>query len=233
MEFQTLKVGSRESRGKGPARRIRRKGLVPAVIYGNKVENIAISVNPKELSQALSGPLRTNTVLNLQLKDGKDVHALVKDHQYHPVSRELLHVDFYSVSLERSVTVEVPLKTVGRSIGEQTGGVLSRVHRVIPVECLPTDIPACIEVDISNLDLNQTIEVKDLEQTDKYKILLPETDTIVSVVAPTAVVEEEAAEEGTEEGAAAQEGEKAEGDKEKGEKAEPGESSESEGKKKE
>ncbi|MFO8071413.1 MAG: 50S ribosomal protein L25 [Polyangia bacterium] len=218
MKFTKLEARLRRDTGKGPTRRMRREGLVPAVIYGPGTESVSIAVEPLALTHALSGPLRTNTVLNIDVDDAPaklpdEIHAIVRDYQYHPVSRELLHVDFFLVDVERAIDVEVPLIAVGRSAGEQLGGTLTQPYRRLPVTCLPPDIPASVEYDITEVELNESVQVKDLSIPEGVEVALEPETTVLAVVTPRAL-EEEKAEEEDEEGAegeeAAAEGEKAE-----------------------
>jgi len=215
MEFAKLTATKRPLTGKGPARRMRRDGRVPAVVYGPKFETLPISVAPKDLTRALSGPLKVNTVLSIQIEGGdsktpKEIHAIVRDHQYHPVQRNLLHIDFLAIDVEKPINVGVPLLTRGRSIGEQAGGTLTVHYREIPVECRPADIPAFLEVEVSELDLNNHIHARDLEMPENVSIALAPEISLVTVLAPRAEVEEEEPAEG-EEGAEAAEGEGEEG----------------------
>jgi len=226
MEFSKLQTQLRTGTGKGPARRIRRQGLVPAVVYGPGIETIKASIEPRALVQALSGPLRTNTVIELTLdkpaKDTpKEIHVLVRDHQYHPVSRQLLHVDFLAIDVNKTIVIDVPIETRGRSVGEQTGGTLTQIYRELPIECLPKDIPVSFEIEVSALDINDSLCVSDLTLPESVTCSLPPDTSIVTVVAPRAEEEEpEEDEEGLEgegeEGAEGEEGEKKEGDDAKG-----------------
>lgn len=215
MEFAKLNATTREITGKGPARRMRRDGRVPAVIYGPKIDTLPISVAPRDLTKALSGPLKINTVLQIEIQNAgpkvpKEIHAIVRDHQYHPVQRDLLHVDFLAIDVEQPINIGVPLITRGRSIGEQAGGTLTQHYREIPVECRPADIPASIEVEVSELELNGHVHARDLKMPENVKIALAPEISLITVLAPRAEVEEEEPKEG-EEGAEAAEGEAAEG----------------------
>ncbi|MBW2278304.1 MAG: 50S ribosomal protein L25 [Deltaproteobacteria bacterium] len=216
MEFAKLTATTRQLTGKGPARRMRRDGRVPAVIYGQKFETMPISVIPKDLTNALSGPLKINTVLSIQIEGGdaktpKEIHAIVRDHQYHPVQRDLLHVDFLAIDVEKPVNVGIPLVTKGRSLGEQEGGTLTVHYREIPVECRPADIPAFLEIEVSELELNGHVHARDREMPENVTIALAPEISLITVLAPRAEVEEEVPEEG-EEGEEGAEGEAGEGE---------------------
>ena len=226
MEFPEIAVSIRPRRGKGPARRLRKRGQAPAVLYGDGVNSLCLSVSPKELAKALSGPLHTNTVLTLNIngdtgQNPKELKALVWDHQYDPVSRELLHVDFMAVNLEKKLHVKVPLKIEGRSLGEQAGGKLTMVYRTLPIEVLPGQIPAAITGDVSNLQLNEALAVSALKLPEGVTVTLPAETTLVLVQTARVEVEEvaETAEEGAAEAAEGEaEGEEKPSDEAEGEK---------------
>ncbi len=214
MELPVLEIALRTETGKGPARRLRGKGFVPAVLYGQTTEPINLSVSPKSLKQALSGPLHINTVLKLAISDGSkkapsEHAALVCDHQYDPVSRELLHVDFLTVDMAKPIRVEIPFKTTGRSLGEQIGGTMSVTTRELPVDCLPAQIPESFVIDVTELKIGDGLTVADLTLPEGVTIALPEDTTLVSIVS-TKVEEEEVKEDEEEGEAAAEDGEKSE-----------------------
>ena len=213
MEFPKLEVSVRSQSGKGTARRLRAKGLAPAVLYGKGLETLSLTVEPMSLVKALAGDLRMNTIVTLNLTNAakdqpEEFTVMVRDHQFDPVTRQLWHVDFYAVDATQKIRFEVPFETSGRSVGEQAGGVLSMVYRTLPVFCLPEDLPARITVDISELDINESISVSELVLPGTTEVDLPGDSTVVAVITPKAEpVEEEEVEEG-EEG----EGEEGEGE---------------------
>jgi len=235
MEFVKLSATMRQATGKGPARRMRADGKVPAVVYGKDMATMSIAIDPKEIVQALSGPLRTNTILTLGLQgDTKgipnEVHAIVRSHQYHPVSRSLLHVDFVRIDETKLIEVEVPVETIGRAAGELSGGTLTMIYRSIPLKCLPAAIPTHLEIEVSHLEIGSMVTVGELDLPDDVTCTIPLSNPLISVIAPK--VEEEPEEEGEgegegegEEGAEGAEGEKtAEGEEKKpedGEKKKP------------
>lgn len=216
MEFQQLDVTIRGRGGKGPARRMRQGGRVPAVLYGRGIPAITLSLVPREIVKALAGPLRTNTVLKLKLQGATgsmpaECLAMVRDHQFDPVSRELLHVDFLAVALDREVKVEVPLRLFGRSAGEAAGGTLTAIFRTLPVQCLPTAIPEEIAHDITALELNQHLTAGELVMPPGAVVLMDKGATIATVATKRIVDETKVAKEGEEagEGAAEEGAEKA------------------------
>ncbi|MCP4601836.1 MAG: 50S ribosomal protein L25 [Proteobacteria bacterium] len=215
MEFTQLQASLRSQTGKGSARRLRRQGRTPAVLYGSSVETVSLSVSPKELITALSGPLHTNTVLALSISGAPDAtteyKVMVRDHQFDPATRELLHVDFLTVELEKKIQVNIPLKLTGRSKGEQAGGELVVVFRSMPIMCLPANIPDSFSVDVTNLEINDSITVKGLNLPEDIEVSLPSDATVILVQAAKAEEEEEVEEDAEAvEGEAVQEGEEAE-----------------------
>ncbi|MFO0558284.1 MAG: 50S ribosomal protein L25 [Polyangiales bacterium] len=179
----TVEAQKRPSSGKGPARRLRAASKLPAIVYGPGKSAQAIAINPKDVKTVLSQPMGRNTVFTLSI-DGATQLAMVKNFEYHPVSRDLLHADLYTVTLDRAVEVEVPLVLTGKSKGVALGGILQQIFRKLPVRCTPDKIPAKLEVDITNVELHQSVPVKALVLADGVRVMLDANQTIVSVVAP-------------------------------------------------
>jgi len=226
MENPTLTIEKREQSGKGTSRKLRAKGLVPGVIYGREVaEPIKVALDPKILKKALEGELKRNTVLNIEIKgEGKGAFlAMVHDYQFHPSKRTILHVDFITVSPDREVEVEVPIRATGKAAGVQKGGLLMEIYHELPIKCLPGRIPIELVVDVTPLDIGQSIKVADLTLPEGIKATLPPEQALVSITTikeeKEVVVAEEAAE-----AAEAVEGEEAkpeaEGEKKEKEKKE-------------
>lgn len=196
----TLPAITRSERGKNEARRLRRTGQVPGVVYGGESrEGTPIAVDPKELLRILHSESGVNTLIGLSVDGGAASQVLVKEFQLDPISNELLHVDFYRLALDKAITVTVPITLTGEPAGvKQQGGLLDFVHRDVQVECMPTEIPENIEVDVSELLIGQGVRLRDvLEGVSWTPVSEPDT-LLVHVIAPK--VEEE---EPTEEEAAA------------------------------
>jgi large subunit ribosomal protein L25 len=191
-QMPTLKAVSRAVGGKGQARRLRRQGFLPAIAYGKGLPSTPITVTPKEVAHVLKSTLGKNTVLELDL-DGKKLLAMIRDFALHPVGRELEHVDFVEVKLDRPVDVDVPLIPLGKAVGVTKGGVLRVVHRTVPVRCLPDRIPAKLEADVTHLELGQHVSTQDLKLPEGVTVRLMPEQTLIAVVAPEKEVEEEAA----------------------------------------
>jgi large subunit ribosomal protein L25 len=181
----TIKVDAqnRSSSGKGPARRLRASNKLPAIVYGPGKTAQSIAIDPKSVKTVLLQPMGRNTVFTLSI-DGVDQLAMVKNFEHHPVTRDLLHADLYTVSLDRPVDVEVPLVLVGKSKGVAAGGILQQIFRKLPVRCTPDKIPAKLEVDITNVELHHAVATKALVLAEGVRVMLDANQTIVSVVAP-------------------------------------------------
>jgi len=190
-----LEAVRREEFGRNNAGRLRRKGHIPAVIYGGqKGAAQPLSVDPKALMAILTSQSGVNTLISLKLEGSGATRVLVKEYQLDPVKHELLHADFYRVAMDKvlRVTVQVHLTGTARGIKEQ-GAVVDFVHRELDVECLPADIPEHITIDVTNLMLHDGVRVRDLETGGKWKPLSDADLLIVHLVAPKAVVEPEPA----------------------------------------
>lgn len=161
METTKLEAEVRAERGKGPARRLRSEGKLPAVFYGPEVEPTPLTVDPKALEEALRGPRGRNTLFELTF--GSDTHlAMVRDVAVEPVSRSLVHADLLRVTKDTPVKVEIPFRTKGRAAGVVAGGKLNVTRRTVPVRTTPDNIPAELVADVTELEMYQTISVKDL-----------------------------------------------------------------------
>ncbi|AKU91926.1 50S ribosomal protein L25 [Vulgatibacter incomptus] len=175
----------REKTGKGVAHRLRASKMIPAVIYGPHQEKpLTIAVDPKALRAAIQTAHRFNTILTLELDQGGSKTALLKDYQQDPVSRELLHADFYEVALDKPVTVPVPLVLVGKAQGVTEGGILSQNRRVIDVVCLPNQIPEKIEVDVTDMKVNQALHASDVKAPEGIALRYLTDFTIAVMSAP-------------------------------------------------
>ncbi len=192
----TLEVVKRDGRGKNEANRLRAAGRIPAVVYGARKagevpRGVAVAVDPKALSHILHSESGANTLISLKL-EGAESSVMVKEYQLDPVTHQLLHADFYQLAMDKAIVVTVPVIVKGEPKGVKLqGGVLDFVTRDIEVECLPTDIPERIDIDVSELMLHQSIRVRDLAPDPKWKAVTDGETMLVHVVMPK--VEEVAA----------------------------------------
>ena len=225
MEIFDLKVNKRETTGKGPARELRRQGMFPAVLYGPKMETVLLTVSGNELENIYKQSESEHVLLNLVIENGgtQKKTAMIKEAQTTPIDDEFLHVDFYEISLDEKIVVKVPVEVTGKSSGVERGGFLQLVRHQLEVSCLPTNIPAVIQVDITELDIGDSLHIEEIDTGDKVELLFDNNFTVVTVVAPTAEEEEVIEEEELEEGEAA-EGEAAEGEAAEEKEAAPEES---------
>ena len=196
MEQRELAVELRSKTGKGISRQLRRKGLIPGVVYGKGMESVPVSVNPRELSAALAGEGGHNNLLTL--KGGGSLNGnvvIVADLLRDPLKSNPLHVDLHKINLTEIIKVEVPINLVGTAAGVIAGGLLDFAMHSVAVECLPTQIPEHIDVDVTDLTIGHSIHVKDLQLPAGVKVLEDARASVVSVLgkvmeeaAPAAVV---------------------------------------------
>jgi large subunit ribosomal protein L25 len=180
-----LEAVERTQRGKNEARRLRAAGRIPAVVYGVKEGGRAIAVDPKTLAKILRTELGANTLISLKLEGGSDTRVLVKEYQIDPVTHQLLHADFYRVAMDKVIRVTVTVVPRGEPKGvKQQGGVLDIVHRQLELECLPADIPEHIEVDVSEMMVGQSVRVRDLATSDKWKAVSDPDMMLMHVIIP-------------------------------------------------
>ncbi|MGH8978509.1 MAG: 50S ribosomal protein L25 [Acidimicrobiia bacterium] len=212
MPDAVLTTNPRTDTGSRPAGRLRRQGLVPAVVYGLSADTVSVSVDARQLQHILTGASGANTVITLKVAEG-DQLALARQIQRHPVKGTLVHVDFVRIRADQTVTAEVPLHLEGESEGVKNGGLLEQMLFTIPVEALPADLPPAIAYDVSALDIGDQVHVRDLVASSAVTITADPDELVVQVVQPRGMDlgEEPEAAEGEEgvEGAEGAEGEAA------------------------
>jgi large subunit ribosomal protein L25 len=191
----TLEAVKRDTRGKNEARRLRVAGRIPAVVYGGaNQEPLAVSVDPKILSRILHSESGVNTLIDLKVDGGASARVLVKDFLLHPIDHKLLHADFYRLSLDKKITVTVPVELKGEAKGVKLqGGVLDFPNRDIEIEVLPTEIPEHLEIDVTELTIGQGVRLRDLAEGAKWTPV-SDPDTLIVHVVPPRAAEETAAE---------------------------------------
>jgi len=187
LETNVLEAQPRESGTKNHARRVRRDGKIPAVVYGAGKESLPISVDPRVVTRILNSETGHNTIFDLAL-DGEKTKAMIVDWQYEPIKGRLLHIDLKRIALDKVLRVSVPIELEGEAAGvKQEGGILEQMLREVEIECLPADIPSHIAVDVSHLTFGKVLRVSDLPHSDKLKFL---TDANQPVAHVTSVKEE-------------------------------------------
>jgi large subunit ribosomal protein L25 len=234
MEVTDLAAQVRKEQKKGPARRLRQKGFVPAIFYGRSAENILLAVKNDELVK-LYKDKKNHAFIKLLIDDGNSKKieklSLIKELQVQPLTGKFYHADFYEVDIKRKLIIDVSLRFIGKAIGVENGGELQHIKREVKVSCLPLDLPDHIDVDVTNLEIGDSIKIRDLKLAEGIT-MLDRPDASIASVAVIKVVkveepvkEEVATEEGatTEAAAAASAGATAApADKEKGKEKEKG-----------
>jgi len=226
----TLEAQPRNAGNKNEARRVRRGGKIPAVVYGAGQDSLPVAVDPRQVKRILNSETGHNTIFDLALDGTTKTKAMIVDWQYEPIKGNLLHIDLKRIAMDKKLAVMVPIELIGEPAGvKQQGGILEQMLREVEVECLPADIPSHIDVDVSELVFGKVLRVADLPHSDKLKFLTDENQPVAHVTTvkeevvatPEAVAAETAApsepevikkgkQETEEEGAAPAAGEKAE-----------------------
>ncbi len=180
---------------KNAARRVRVSGKIPAVVYGAGQDAVPVAVDPKVITRILHSDSGHNTIFDLNVEGAAVVKAMIVDWQHEPIKGKLLHIDLKRIAMDKAMRVSVPIQLTGVPSGVKTqGGILEHVLREVEIECLPSDIPSHLDVDVSNLALNESIHVSDLPHSGSIKFLGDEHATVAHV---TAIREEAVAEDAT------------------------------------
>ena len=191
-ESSVLDAQPRSAGNKNEARRVRKAGKIPAVVYGAGKNAVPVSVDPRQVSRILHSASGHNTIFDLAV-DGERTKAMIVDWQYEPIKGSLLHIDLKRIAMDQKLTVMVPITLKGEAAGvKQQGGILEQVLREVEIQCLPSDIPSQIEADVSELVFGKVLRVSDLPRTEKVKVLTDPNQPVAHVtsvkeeVAPTA-----------------------------------------------
>ncbi len=187
MEIVSVQVTKRQGTGKGPNRRLRAAGRVPGVFYGpNQREALNLELEQKEFTKKL-GALEGSHLIQFEsdVPELKGRMVLLREVQDHPVTGAVLHADFYEVDLKKKLEVSVALHFIGKPVGVEEGGILQPVVREVTVLCLPTEIPAFIEVDVSELGIHDSIHVESLKVPEGIELVYDNNFTVVTVTPPT------------------------------------------------
>src|SRR5271166_3882434 len=187
LETNVLEAQPREAGSKNDAKRVRRDGKIPAVVYGAGKDSRPITVDPRVVTRILNSETGHNTIFDLTM-DGEKTKAMIVDWQYEPIKGNLLHIDLKRIALDKVLRVSVPIELVGDAAGvKQEGGILEQMLREVEIECLPADIPSHIEANVSELTFGKVLRVSDLPHSEKLKFL---TDANQPVAHVTSVKEE-------------------------------------------
>ncbi len=183
MEAIAISASPRSDTGKGANRRLRAKGLIPAVLYGHNLEQaISVSLDPRALNKALENPKGSNALLQVEVEGGGTHTALVRELQREPVSRQVLHVDLVCPNLEQNRVSRIPVKFVGKCIGVSLGGRLRTPCRELEILSLPANIPSDVELDITNLEIDDTVMVSELKFSDGVTAVFDRDFVVAKVV---------------------------------------------------
>ncbi len=194
MEKVNLTAEVRAEFGKGDAKRLRASGLIPAILYGQNMEPIALSVHALDLRKVISTETRESVLIELNVEAGEETqtrNAMLKELQTHPVKGDHIHADFYAIAMDEKIVMPVSIRFIGKAKGVESGGILRQVKREIEIRALPSLIPSHIEVDVSDLEIGHVIHVEDIELEEGVEILDSSDLTLVTVLTPTVVKEEE------------------------------------------
>jgi len=178
-----LEAQPREAGTKNDARRVRREGKVPATLYGAGKDALSVSLDPRQVSRILHSETGYNTIFDLALDGGERTKAMIVDWQYEPIKGALLHIDLKRIAMDKTLTVNVPIVLKGEAAGvKQQGGILEQILREVEIECLPNDIPASIELDVTELVFGKVLRVADLPHSDKLKFLSDAHQPVATVI---------------------------------------------------
>lgn len=195
MDLIKLNAKIRSNVGNGPSRALRRDGKIPAVLYGPNTTSVLLAVETHDLENALKKGNIGQSLFNLNI-DGETTYnktVMIKELQRHPSTYQFLHADFYEIAMDRKTTVSIPVVAVGKSIGVENGGILQIIRRELEITCLPTQIPESIEIDITDLDIGDSIHSEDIQLGEGIEIQADVNFTVITVSSPK--LEEKPAEE--------------------------------------
>lgn len=197
MELNEINANIRTTTGNGPARVLRREGRIPAILYGTATDPVLLSVDIKELEQAFKKAASLQALLNLVVHDSETYMkpVIVKELQTHPTTEAFLHADFYEIDMENKITVNVPILPVGKSKGVEEGGLLQSIRRELEITCFPNQIPAAIEVDVTDLVIGDSLHVKSIPLPEGVEIQTETDFTVLTVISAKVEIEEPEIEE--------------------------------------
>jgi len=200
MKQVTLNAIKREKTGKEISKKLRKQGLIPAIVYGPRFQPLPIAVKFNELESILIKHKGETLLFNLELTDGEPskIQAILKDYQTHPITDKIIHIDFLAIHEEETITLDIPLEFLGKPVGISKGGVLEILLHELTIECLPSNIPDKIYVDINNLDVGDVLHVKDIKVPEGVKVINDPEETVLTIVAEAGEGTEEETEETSE-----------------------------------
>jgi large subunit ribosomal protein L25 len=193
MAHVALTAQSRKGTGKGAARTLRRQALIPAVFYGPEVDPVHLSLKYRDLEKLIRTGAGENVIIDLAIETGESTlshRAMLKEIQMDPLKQTILHVDLYEISMDKKIEVEVPITLTGTAKGvSDEGGILQQVSRTLEISCLPDNIPDSFELDVTDLEIGDSLHVSDLKIPQDIEVLVEGELTIATVVPPTKIEE--------------------------------------------
>jgi len=185
----------RQGTGKGITRKLRRAGQIPAVVYGHNFDPLKLVINESDIAKLFRAGRHDSEDYRLfsLAVNNQEIMVVIKEIQRHPITKAILHIDFFAVRMDEEIIAPVHIRLTGKSIGEKSGGILRQIMREIMVKSLPADIPPHIDLDVSQLDIGGSIHVKDLQLPDRIHVMDDSHAPVVNILAPTLIKEEVAA----------------------------------------
>jgi large subunit ribosomal protein L25 len=201
LELIELKANLRTERKKGPARRLRAAGKIPAVLYGPGATTLALTIDVAELETGMKNKAGSQSFFNIIIEggDAPNKTAMIKDLQMHPVSREMIHADFYEIAMDRKITGMVPVTVTGKSAGVEAGGMLQIIRRELEVLCYPSKFPQEIVIDITDLEIGDSVHIEEIPTEEGVEFPHEVDFTVLTILSPSAAEPEEEEEEEEEE----------------------------------
>lgn len=193
MESQILNAEIRTEVGKNANRRLRATGIIPAIMNAHGQSEV-IQVKAKDFSTIFKGHISESVIINLNISGKEECQVFVKDYKVDPVSEEIEHLDFYKVTAGEKIHTKIVLEFTGSSIGAKQGGIFEQLEREVEVEVLPKELQEKLVIDVTNLDINESIHIKDIQAPQSMTFKLDDDHIVAHVIAKRAVVEEEAEE---------------------------------------
>ncbi|MEW6614831.1 MAG: 50S ribosomal protein L25/general stress protein Ctc [Thermodesulfobacteriota bacterium] len=194
MKQVSLNAELRTECGKSAVRKLRREGLIPAILYGHKKESIPLSLSSLLLNRIMTDEAIESTLIDLTIKAGEKEEkktVVLKDIQVSPVKRDYLHVDFYEVDMSEKIVVPISIHLIGKAKGVETGGILQQIKREVEVKCLPSEIPERFDIDVSNLEVGGSVHLSEISLDEGVEILEDLSLVVAAVLTPTVMKEEE------------------------------------------
>lgn len=193
---ETLKATKREQAGTSVAKKLRRKGIIPAIIYGADQDNYTIQLNSNDFRDLLKKSNSENFLVNLEIEGAKEKTklAMVQEVQTRALTGDIFHVDFHAVKEDQILTAQLPIELLGEAVGVKSGGVLDHQLRSIEVHCRPADLPEKIEIDVTHIDLDESVHVSDLKFSEGVETQVDGGVVVAMVAAPKVVSDDDATE---------------------------------------